>query len=194
MAHYRKVDVRIWNDAKFNNLSHLGKLAFVLLITHPSMTMLGAMRATPEGLAAELKADPEAFREAFAEGLSKGLMQYDQEAACVWLPNFLKYQTAESPNVIRNWVSQVEFIPECTLKTLAVAGLQAYAEGLNEAFAKAFREAFAKAFPESVSSKQLAVSESKAPSQVGEVTTGDGGVRAAKIPRRRFVAVGGGHA
>jgi len=71
MAHYRKVDVRIWNDAKFNSLSHLGKLAFLLLITHPNMTMLGAMRATPEGLSAELKSTPEAFREAFGEVLSK---------------------------------------------------------------------------------------------------------------------------
>lgn len=168
MAHYRKVDVRIWNDAKFNSLSHLGKLAFLLLITHPGMTMLGAMRATPEGLSAELKASPEAFREAFGEVLSKGLAEYDAEASCIWLPNFLKYQSAGSPNVIRNWVLQVEFIPECSLKTLAVAGLRAYAEGLNEAFAKAFREAFAKAFPESVSSKQLAVSKSKPPSQGGD--------------------------
>lgn len=32
------------------------------------------------------------------------------------------------------------------------------------------------------------------PSQVGAVTTGDGGVRAAKNSQRRFVAVGGGHA
>lgn len=35
---------------------------------------------------------------------------------------------------------------------------------------------------------------SNPPSHVGEVTTGDGGVRAEKIPRRRFVAVGGDHA
>ena len=126
------------------------------------------MRATPGGLADELKVSPEAFREAFDEVLSKGLAQYDAEASCVWLPNFLKYQSAESPNVIINWVKQVEFIPECQLRTLAVARLQAYAEGSSKAFAQAFREALAKGFPESVSSKQLAVSKSKAPSQRGE--------------------------
>ena len=195
MAHYRKIDVRIWNDAKFNILPHLGKLIFVLLITHPSMTMLGAMRTTPEGLAAELNEDLEAFREAFEEVLSKGLAKYDRAASCVWLPNFLKYQSAESPNVIRNWVSQVEFIPECQLKTLAIAGLRAYAEGLSEPFAKAFREAFTKAFPESVSSKQSAVSTSKAPSQEVMVTTEcTQGGGAAKNLRRNIVVVGGDHA
>ena len=128
MAHFRKIDVRIWNDAKFNELSHLGKLIFIFLITHPGMTMLGAMRATPAGLAEELQASPEGFREAFDEVLLKGLAKVDQKASCIWLPNFLKYQSAESPNVLRNWAKQVEFIPECSLKTLAVSGLRDYAE------------------------------------------------------------------
>lgn len=179
MAHFRKIDVRIWNDAKFNDLSHLGKLTFLLLVTHPSMTMLGAMRATQAGLAEELKASPEAFAEAFAEVLSKGLAKADPKASCIWLPNFLRYQSAESPNVLKSWVKQVEFIPECELKTLAVAGLKAFAEGLGEGFAKAFREAFAKDFPESVSSKQLAVTPT--PSQgrgvPGASTTENGGGR-----------------
>ncbi|MBK7648117.1 MAG: hypothetical protein IPJ12_13395 [Betaproteobacteria bacterium] len=163
MAHFRKIDVRIWNDAKFNELSHLGKLIFIFLITHPGMTMLGAMRATPAGLAEELQASPEGFREAFDEVLLKGLAKVDQKASCIWLPNFLKYQSAESPNVLRNWAKQVEFIPECSLKTLAVSGLRDYAEASSEPFRKAFREAFGKDFPESVSSKQSAVSSNPPP-------------------------------
>ena len=158
MAHYRKIDVRIWNDAKFISLSNSAKLIFLFLITHPQMTALGAMRATPQGLAAELQMTPEAFAEAFAEALAQGLAKHDRDACCIWLPNFLKYQSAESPNVLRNWVKQVEYIPECSLKTLAVAGLRAYAEGLSKGFLKAFTEAFPEDFPESVSSKQLAVS------------------------------------
>lgn len=46
MARYRKIDSRIWNDAKFRELSDNGKLVFLMLLTHPSMTSLGAMRAT----------------------------------------------------------------------------------------------------------------------------------------------------
>jgi hypothetical protein len=54
MARYRKIDPRIWNDQKFRELSDDAKIVFFLLLTHPHMTALGAMRATVAGLAAEL--------------------------------------------------------------------------------------------------------------------------------------------
>jgi hypothetical protein len=62
---YRKIDPRIWNDAKFRELSDKGKLVFLFVLTHPCMTALGAMRGTMAGLAAELGWPAEAFQEAF---------------------------------------------------------------------------------------------------------------------------------
>jgi hypothetical protein len=59
MSQYRKVDTRIWNDAQFCGLSDDGKLVFLLLLTHPNMTSLGAMRATLAGLAEEIGWEPE---------------------------------------------------------------------------------------------------------------------------------------
>ena len=146
MAHYRKIDPRMWNDEKFRSLSIEGKLAFVLLLTHPHMTALGAMRATIPGLASELgdaKGLPEAFREVFAKGLAK----HDERAACVYLPKFLKYNKPESPNVIKAWIHAVDLIPECGLKYELIQEVKGYAEGLPEAFGKALPEVFAKAMP-----------------------------------------------
>ena len=156
MSYFRKIDVRIWNDAKFRALSHYGKLVFIMLLTHPGMTALGAMRATPEGLGAELKMEPEAFREAFGEVLRQGLAEHDEEASCVFVPNFVRYQAAESPNVIKAWAKQLEWIPEGPLKARAVAGVQDFVEGYGEAFRKAFRESFGKTSPnqKAESSKQ----------------------------------------
>ena len=54
MSRYRKIDPRIWNDKKFRSLSDRAKLLFFMLLTHPSMTALGAMRATLPGLASEM--------------------------------------------------------------------------------------------------------------------------------------------
>ena len=190
MAIYRKIDTRIWNDAKFNALSPNGKLAFLFILTNPNMTALGAMRATIEGLSAELRIPAEAFLEVFGEALPEGcgkgsakvasnLAIFDPEACCVYVPNFVKYQAAESPNVIKAWAKTLEYIPECRLKTFAVAGVKAYVEGLGEGFRRAFREAFEEALRkamregmgESVSSEQYAVSKPKPPSQDGEVST-----------------------
>ena len=43
MARFRKIDPRIWNDAKFAALSSEAKLLFLYLLTSPAMTILGAL-------------------------------------------------------------------------------------------------------------------------------------------------------
>ena len=136
---FRKIDVRIWNDEKFHALSPHGKLAFIYLLTHPQMTSLGAMRSTIEGLALELEVLPEAFREVFREGLAIAF----PKANCIYVKNFVRYQTPESPNVVKAWAKSFDLIPECELKTLAFQDAKDLTEGMSEAFRKAFREAFA---------------------------------------------------
>jgi hypothetical protein len=140
MAHYRKIDVGIWYDEKFRSLKAVSKLIFFHLLTHPQMTSLGTLHHSIEGLAREMNVDAKGYAEAFGEVLAKGLIHYDKNALCVWVPNFVKYQCAESPNVIKAWVKQAQYIPECELKAKAVLALEGYVKGLSEAF----REAFAK--------------------------------------------------
>jgi len=151
VARYRKVDPRIWNDAKFRDLTDNGKLAFLFLLTHPSMTSLGAMRATEAGLAAELDWHLEAFREAFGEALAKGMAEHDRKACFVSLPNFIKYNRPESPNVVKAWTSSLDLLPECPLKNRVVMRAaeeaKAFGEAFGEALPEAFREALAKGMP-----------------------------------------------
>jgi hypothetical protein len=147
VAHYRKIDTRIWNDEKFRSFTDNGKLAFFFLLTHPNMTAIGAMRATIPGLAAEIGWSAKGFGEAFREGASKGMARHDETACLVWLPNFIRYNPPENPNVLKAWVKSVEYLPECDLTTEAIQSVKAFAEGLGEAFAKALPEAFAKGMP-----------------------------------------------
>ena len=147
MARYRKVDPRIWNDEKFRTLSDRSKLVFFMLLTHPGMTALGAMRATVSGLAEELGWEVEAFRKAFQQALDKGMVEHDPKACLIALPNFVRYNLPESPNVVRAWVGALDLLPECELKKHVLQRAKQVTEGLQEAFAKAFAEAFAKAMP-----------------------------------------------
>ncbi|MBI4293636.1 MAG: hypothetical protein HY661_19340 [Betaproteobacteria bacterium] len=147
MSRYRKVDSRIWNDAKFRVLTDAGKLAFLFLLTHPNTTALGAIRGSIPGFAAEIGWSAKAFGEAFREASSKGMAEHDEIACIVWFPNFLKYNRPESPNVVRAWASSLDLLPECALKDKAIQSAKALVEGMNEAFAKAFAEALAKAMP-----------------------------------------------
>jgi hypothetical protein len=147
MSRYRKVDPRIWNDAKFRALSDNGKLAFFMLLTHPNMTALGGMRTTVAGLAEELGWSTEAFREAFQEALRKGMAKHDEKACLVVLPNFLRYNKPESPNVIKAWANSLDLLPECPLKSELIERVKAFAEGMTKTFGEALPEAFAKAMP-----------------------------------------------
>lgn len=140
MSRYRKVDPRIWNDQKFREMSDAGKLVFFMLLTHPNMTAIGAMRATLAGLAEEMGWEPEAFREAFREAFDKGMAEHDQKACLIALPNFLKYNPPESPNVVKAWVNALDLLPECDLKTRVIARAKDFTEGLTEAFREAYRK------------------------------------------------------
>jgi hypothetical protein len=147
MSRYRKVDPRIWNDEKFRELGDSAKLVFFMLLTHPNMTALGAMRGTISGLAEELGWESEAFREAFAEVLSKAMAEHDPKACLIALPKFIRYNQPESPNVVKAWVGALDLLPECGLKRTVLLRAKLYVEDMQEAFAKAFHEAFAKAMP-----------------------------------------------
>lgn len=139
MARYRKIDPRIWNDEKFASLSHEGQREFLFILTHPSMTSLGAFRATKEGIEAELGIDTKGLSKPFQELLSKGLIKYDESCFLVFAPNFLKYNQPENPNVVKGWAGCLDLLPECPLlaEVLQRAKLCASA---NSKTSKAFSE------------------------------------------------------
>lgn len=153
MSRYRKIDVRIWNDAKFLNLSRDAQFIFLFLLTHPGMTALGAMRASVPGLAAEIKQDLEQFRERFAELIRNCMVEYDETVSYVGLPNFLKYNGPDNPNAVKSWSSALDFIPECRLKLALLTRAKACAESRGKGFSavlpEPFLEPLAEQFPES---------------------------------------------
>lgn len=154
MSKYRKIDVRIWNDAKFRDLSHNAKLVFFFLLTHPNMTALGAMRSTLSGLAEELDFELEAFREAFREAFAKGMVKHDSKACLIALPNFIKYNQPESPNVVKAWANSLDLLPECDLKNDVISLSANALKGYSKAFREALPEAFLKTYPKSMPNQE----------------------------------------
>jgi len=151
MPRYRKVSVQIWNDEDFSQFQDKGKLAFLFVLTHPQMTSIGAMRHTIPGLAKELNWTEEGFREGFREALAKGMVQVDERHSLLTLPNFLKHNQPESPNVVKSWRGVVELLPECNLLREYIQQVK----GFMEALPIAFQEAFSKALPEALAKQRL---------------------------------------
>lgn len=147
LGKYRKIYTRIWNDQKFNSLSDDGKLVFFQLLSHPHLTPIGAMRASMAGMASDLKWDEARYIKAFAEIISKNMVHHDAEAVFLWLPNFLKYNQPESPNVVKSWEQYLDYLPECELKDELIEQVNQFVANNSEAFQKALPEVFSKGMP-----------------------------------------------
>jgi len=148
MARYRKIDTRMWADAKFGALSSpppAGKYLWIALLTGPFTTNLpGLFRVGEMALAEELGWPLEGFRKVFAELFREGLAKADWNARVVWIPNAIKYNPPDNPNVVKGWRVSWDEAPECALKIEAYERLTRFTEGLGQGFGKAFRESCAK--------------------------------------------------
>jgi hypothetical protein len=178
MSRFRKIDPRIWNDAKFRALSDHGRLVTFLIITHPNMTSLGAMRATPAGLAQEIGWSPKAFQQAFGEVLAHGIAEHDPVAHLIALPNFIRYNAPQSPNVVKAWAGAVDLLPECALKTATLARARLFAASMPNAFRVAFDKAFGKPMPNKEKEKEQKSGPIQGENLSGGTTRGSKGAEA----------------
>lgn len=144
MARYRKIEVRMWSDKKFCALSSpnpCGQALWMFLLTGPHTGPIpGLFRASRGQMADELGWDLEGFDEAFREVLSLGMAKADTKAKLIWLPNALKLNKPESPNVVKSWSSEWELLPECDLKDEAKNSIIAQLSEFGESFVNAFIE------------------------------------------------------
>lgn len=145
MARYRKIDVRVWIDARFRELSRAkpnGQTLWLYLLTNPdTVNVPGLYRAGEAAMAEALGWDLKGFRRAFAEISARGMAFADWKARVVWIPKAIVHNPPENPNVVKGWASTWDEIPECELKAEAWSEMKGFLEGFGEGFGKAFLEA-----------------------------------------------------
>ena len=149
MGIYRKIEVKIWSDAKFMQLSKLqpsGQALFLYLLTGPHTGIVpGLFRAGYAAMAEDLGWDIDAFRFAIGEAKALGIVLADPEAKLVWIPNAVKYNPPTSINIIKGWAKAVETLPQCTLLTTAIEHIREYLHSFGRqgnSLAAAFDESF----------------------------------------------------
>ena len=143
MGRYRKVEVSTWTDEKFVTLSPMppsGQGLWIYLLTGPHTSVIpGLCRAGRASLAEALKWEQEAFDKAFREAFDKGMAKADWRAQVLWLPKAIFYNPPASPNVVKGWVAELEFIPPCDLKTEAIESIKSFLSELGESFVNSFK-------------------------------------------------------
>lgn len=141
---YRKVEVRTWADEKFHALSPMpasGQSLWLYLMTGPHTSRIpGLFRAGRAGMAEELGWELEDFNEAFREVIEQGMAKADFKSRLVWLPNALKHNKPESPNVVVAWRSELDVLPECALRREATDFIRSFIAALGPSYLLAFDE------------------------------------------------------
>ncbi|MDE2429790.1 MAG: hypothetical protein KGM99_13775 [Burkholderiales bacterium] len=144
MSRYRKIEVRTWADSRFRELSPIppcGQGLWFYLLTGPHTGPIpGLFRAGRAAMAEELDWPLEDFDKAFAEAFDKGMVKADFKARVVWLPKAIYHNKPESPNVVRGWRVELDLIPDCALKSEAIAAIRDALESFGNGFVAAFDE------------------------------------------------------
>lgn len=188
MGRYRKIDPRMWGDEKFRDLSRPAPNAQSLwqyLLTGPHTNGCPGLYHVGEmALAESLEWSIEGFRKPFAELLQKGMIKADFKARVIFIPNAIRYDPPDNPNVLKKWGKDFDEIPECDIKYEYYQHIKLFVEGLgkgfHEAFKKAFKEPFDKRYANTMPepkplpkpNKQVVVGNSGIDSNVGS----EGGV------------------
>lgn len=149
----------MWGDDKFCSLSKPkpnGQSLWIYLITGPHTTALPcAFSAGEASLAEALDWPLSGFRKAFGEVSAKGMAHADWKRRIVFVPQALKHNSPESPNVVIGWRSAFNELPDCPLKTIAFQCVKAFLDvwaadkDHGDKFVKAFGEDFHEGFGES---------------------------------------------
>lgn len=145
---YRKVSIQIWNDDKFRAFHDDQKLLFFFLLTHPYQTSVGGMRGTKLGIGSELGWKAERVSKGFHGPIREGMVWVDETASCIILPNFVKHNEPENPNVVKGWSGALDLIPDCGIKLKLIQRLTDYISTREEPLRKAF-ETVSKGFGKS---------------------------------------------
>ena len=116
---YYEVSVRTWVSADFKALTQDGQLLWLFFLCGPTKTPLPGFYSVGMGACLDhLRWEPDRFKKAFKELQDREMLQFDDQNNVIYLPNWIKYNRPPSnPNVMKSWLSLLENIPDCDLKT-----------------------------------------------------------------------------
>ena len=143
---YRKLDCRLWGDARFSELSaptpNAQDLWIDLLLRGRDRAVPGVIAARVEVLAADRRWPVDETDRCLRELEAAGMVEVDRAAGVIWIPKKVGPRSSDQPRAPDNLRSWGGFdwseIPECGLKRRAWEHARRYAEERGEKFLAVF--------------------------------------------------------
>jgi len=130
---YSLVTRQLWSDARFIGLSAAGPCGQVLwlyLLTGEHQGPIPGLMRTGRGALADGLGWDLADLERYLDELEgAGLLQRSKRPPLLWLPNALRHNPPQSPNVVKSWAAVAVELPECGLRDTALLTMRRHLAG-----------------------------------------------------------------
>jgi hypothetical protein len=146
---YRRVSTRMHNDERYRELSRPkpnGQSLWGYLLFGPRTVLIpGLLPISLATAADDLRWALGGTRRVWDEIQTRDMAKADWDAPLIWLPNALKHNPPQNPNVVRAWRRSFDDeLPPCDLKLLAGHHAEDFLKAFGESFVEAFLEGSAK--------------------------------------------------
>ncbi len=140
--YFTRVYREIWDDPDFYQLTEIGKLVYLYLITTPIGSQFGIFKAGFASLHEASRLPEKSFRKGFQETSAKGFVKYSKEHLLVWIPRYVPRNPPNNPKVIMGWGNAWNQLPDCELKTESYFSILKFIQGFNADWVKHFESSF----------------------------------------------------
>lgn len=123
---YSKIESKFWMDEKTTIISPEARYIMLYLLTSPHKNMLGFYYLPKPYIIHDVKLSPERFELGFRELLGSKMIFYDEKASVMLLPNYLKHNPLDNPNVVKSAIEKLDELPKNSLEPLFLQALQRY--------------------------------------------------------------------
>ncbi len=157
MSWFRKTDLRLYSDERVRSLSPLlpsgvGLWLYLLTGPHTRDGLPGLYLESEAGLCARLRWDRKEFDQCMSELTVNSpdhkfpMVIIDSPNNIIMLPNAIKYNSPNSPNVVRGWAKPFDMIPVCDTVIMWLRIVHDHLpKGFGDAFGDAVGEGWRKA-------------------------------------------------
>ena len=143
-SRYQKIEVLIWNDEKFVQLTADEKYLFMYLLTSPHSNCLGAFIMKPGYAADDLGWDRQQYLETL-NGLSvKGFVTVDLTLYLTVVNNYLRHNPPDNQNQFKAILKMLVSLPKSPVLNSTIAYLQGLTKRFDIPLPDGFGEPFTK--------------------------------------------------
>ena len=137
---YRRLYANQWHDPALRRLNDAGRVVRLYVGAGPQTTSVGCFRLSTAVAVEDLGGTPEAFEERLEVVCAAFGWEWDPVARVVWIPDWFDWNPPASPNVVHAWAKLLRNVPDCDIKTRAIASINSRLKDLPASFREPWRE------------------------------------------------------